>query len=257
LVADRLRSSKVDGVAKVAHLLQEHGGDLARFLSEDERGRKVPSYLEQLAEHLVQERAALGAELDGLILNVDHIKEIVAMQQNYARISGVVETVDLAELMEDSFKIHGGAYVRHGITVERAYEQVPTLSVDKHKVLQILVNLLHNAKYACDASNRPDKRVTVRIKPGGEGMVKVEVADNGTGIAAENLTRIFSQGFTTRKGGHGFGLHSGALAAKELGGSLIAQSDGVGCGATFALELPLQPPGAPKNPPAGKTVPGP
>ena len=242
VVAERLRTSKVDGVAKLTRLLREQGANLAHFFTVDDRGRKVPAYLEQLAEHLEQERVELGKELSGLILNIDHIKEIVAMQQNYARVLGVVETVALPELVEDAFKIQGGAYTRHGIAVERDYEELPPLSVDKHAVLQILVNFMQNAKYACDASNRPDKRVTVRIRAAGPERVKVEVIDNGVGIAPENLTRIFSQGFTTRKGGHGFGLHSGALAVKQLGGSLTVHSDGVGHGATFILELPCKPP---------------
>jgi PAS domain S-box-containing protein len=244
IIAERLRGSKVTSVSRLARILQEQDGNLARFLTEDERGRKVPAYLDQLAQNLEQERVELGKELDGLILNIEHIKGIVAMQQNYARILGVVESVEVAELMEDAFTIHGGAYARHGITVDKDYEKVPTLLVDKHAVLQILVNLLHNAKYACDATNRPDRRVTVRIRLSDPGRVKVEICDNGIGIPPENLTRIFSQGFTTRKGGHGFGLHSGALAAKQLGGTLTAHSDGTGCGATFTLELPCQPPAA-------------
>jgi signal transduction histidine kinase len=72
--------------------------------------------------------------------------------------------------------------------------------------------------------------------------VKIWVSDNGIGILPENLTRIFNHGFTTRRNGHGFGLHSGALAAKELGGVLLAYSEGPGTGATFCLELPVQPP---------------
>ena len=242
IVAERLRDSKADGVAKLARLFRDQGENLTHFLTQDDRGRKVPAYLQQLAEHLAEERAELEKELKGLTLNVDHIKEIVAMQQNYARTSGVVEMGNLSEMVEDAFKIHGGAYARHGITVERDYDTLPTVTVDKHALLQILVNLLHNAKYACEAANRPDKRVTVRVKSAGAGRVKVEVNDNGIGIPRENLTRVFSQGFTTRKGGHGFGLHSGALAAKQLGGTLTVQSEGTGCGATFVLELPLQPP---------------
>src|SRR4029077_10427285 len=107
------------------------------------------------------------------------------------------------------------------------------------KALQILMNLLRNARLACEETAAPDKRVTLRIEPAGE-RVAITVSDNGTGIAPENLTRIFSHGFTTRKDGHGFGLHSGALAATELGGSLPAISEVPGQGATFALELPLQ-----------------
>jgi PAS domain S-box-containing protein len=244
VVAERLRTSKSDGVSKLARLFREQGVNLGHFLSEDDRGRKVPVYVEQLAEHLAQERAELDKELKSLMLNVDHIKEIVAMQQNYARTSGVVEMVNLSEMVDDAFKIHGGAYARHGISVERDYDNLPTITVDKHALLQIVVNLLHNAKYACEATNLPDRRVTVRAKAAGPGRVKIEVADNGIGIAPENLTRIFSQGFTTRKDGHGFGLHSGVLAAKQLGGTLTVHSDGVGCGATFTLELPIQPPPA-------------
>jgi C4-dicarboxylate-specific signal transduction histidine kinase len=242
LVTERLRASKVDGVARLARLLREQGDGLARFLTEDVRGRTVPAYLEQLAAYLEQERAEVGKELDGLILNVDHVKEIVAMQQSYARVAGVIETVPLADLVEDALKIHGGAYARHGIVLERDYEPLPPVSVNKHKVLQILVNLIQNSKYACEETNQPEKRVTIRIRASGPDRARIEVTDTGAGIAPENMTRIFSQGFTTRKGGHGFGLHSGALAAKELGGTLAVRSEGPGQGATFILELPLQAP---------------
>ena len=242
VVSERLRTSKIDGVARLAQLFKEQGDGLARFLADDARGRVVPAYLEQLAVYLEQERQDVRKELGALVLNVEHIKEIVGMQQNYARVSGLVETVSLADLAEDAIKMHGGAYARHGIVLQRDYEELPLVSVDKHKVLQILVNLLHNSKYACEAANQPEKRVALRLKSSGADRVKIEVADNGVGIPAENLTRIFSQGFTTRKGGHGFGLHSGALAAADLGGSLRAESAGIGQGATFILELPVEPP---------------
>jgi signal transduction histidine kinase len=125
------------------------------------------------------------------------------------------------------------------VTVAREFDPLPAVSVDRHKVLQILVNLLSNAKYACDAADKNDRRVTVRIRKVREERVQIEVADNGEGIAPENLTRIFTLGFTTRKDGHGFGLHSAALTSRELGGSLSAHSDGPGWGATFTLEFPL------------------
>ena len=127
---------------------------------------------------------------------------------------------------------------RHDVELVRDFEKVPPVNLDKHKVLQILVNLIRNAKYACDDTSREDKRMTVRVA-NGEGGIQISVIDNGVGIPPENLTRIFSHGFTTRKEGHGFGLHSGALAAKELGGRLTAHSDGPGKGATFTLELPI------------------
>jgi signal transduction histidine kinase len=136
------------------------------------------------------------------------------------------------------------AFTRHNVTLVREYQAVPPVTVDKHKVLQILVNLMRNAKYACDDAERTDKELRLGIRQE-SGEVHIEVRDNGVGIPAENLTRIFNHGFTTRKDGHGFGLHSGALAAKELGGTLVAFSAGLGRGATFTLTLPASRPGEP------------
>jgi signal transduction histidine kinase len=149
-----------------------------------------------------------------------------------------------ADLVEDALRLNAGAFERHHVSIIRDFSPVPPILVDKHKVLQILVNLIRNAKYALDDSGRNDKRMILRIAPGGAGTVRFSVIDNGVGVHPENLIRIFSHGFTTRKSGHGFGLHSGALAARQMGGSLTCQSDGPGKGATFTLELPLPPPPA-------------
>lgn len=162
------------------------------------------------------------------------------MQQNYAKVSGVLETVSLAEIVEDALRMHAGALDRHQIQVVREYKTVPPVTVERHKILQILFNLLENAKYACEEGSQPEKRVLVRIQQNGEGRVQVEVQDNGIGIPPENLTRIFAQEFSTRKGGHGFGLHSSILAAQDMGATLKAHSDGPGRGAAFFLELPIR-----------------
>jgi signal transduction histidine kinase len=137
--------------------------------------------------------------------------------------------------------MNAGALVRHEIEVIREFLEVPAISVEKHKVLQILVNIIRNAKYACDESAAKEKRITLKVY-WQDPWVCIAVIDNGIGIPSENLTRIFNHGFTTRKDGHGFGLHSGALAASELGGALSVHSEGLGQGATFTLTLPLGPP---------------
>jgi signal transduction histidine kinase len=161
------------------------------------------------------------------------------MQQSYSKTSGMVESLAAADLVDDALRMNNGAMERHQVKVVRDYGKVPPILVDKHKVLQILVNLIRNAKYACDDSGRTDKQIILRVF-NGDGRVKISVVDNGVGIPQENLTRIFNHGFTTRKDGHGFGLHSGALAARELGGTLRVSSDGPGQGADFTLELPIQ-----------------
>jgi PAS domain S-box-containing protein len=241
LIVDCVKNSKASSLARVVLLLQEHAHDLGPFLTKDPNGRHVPVHLARLSEHLMAEEAKITGELDSLRRNVEHIKEIVAMQQNYATVGGVNEMTDLAGLVEDSLRLNEGGLNRHGVKIVRELEKAPPMNVEKHKILQILVNLVRNAKYACDDSARADKRLTVRLA-NGDGRVKISVLDNGVGIPPENLTRIFNYGFTTRKGGHGFGLHGSALAAREMGGSLTVCSGGHGQGAAFTLELPCPAP---------------
>jgi len=240
LVSERIAKSKCTRLDQVAALLTEHAGDLASFLA-GPQGKHLPGYLGELAGALGSERDSAVAELEALRSNVEHIKEIVAMQQSYARRGGIIETLDIRALVEDSLRMNEGAFSRHGVTIIRDYEDVALIQVDKHKVLQILVNVIRNAKYACQEA---EKRVTVRIRAT-NAAVLVAVIDTGVGIPRENLERIFSHGFTTRPDGHGFGLHSSALAAKALGGSLHAESAGPGQGATFTLALPLASPESP------------
>jgi PAS domain S-box-containing protein len=242
LIADQVRKSKSGSLGKLAALLHEHAADLGAFLTADPKGKQLPGYVGQLSDHLAGEQETLLQEVESLRKNVEHIKEIVAMQQNYAKVSGVAEIVKVSELVEDALRMNDGAMMRHEVQVVRDFQPTPPITVDRHKAFQILINLLRNAKYACDDSGRLDKQITIAVA-NGDGRIQVVVSDNGIGIPTENLTRIFAHGFTTRKGGHGFGLHSGALAAKEMGGSLIAHSDGPGKGAMFTLELPLQPTG--------------
>lgn len=239
-IAEQLRKSKGPNLTRVAALLKENEARLADYLSHDPKGRQLLPYLGQLAEHITAEQTAALRELAELQKHIEHIKDIVAMQQSLAKVSGVTEPVQVTELLEEALRIDQDSLKRHAIKVVKEISATPVITAEKHKVLQILVNLLRNAKQACDAVTRDDKQITLRILAEAE-RVSIAVADNGVGISPENLTRIFSHGFTTKKNGHGFGLHSGALAAREMGGALHVVSAGPGQGATFTLELPFQP----------------
>ena len=238
LVTTRLRQSRISNLSKALLLLREHSSNLGAFLTDDPKGKVLPAYLENLADHLATEQSEILLEMDNLTRNLEHVKEIVAMQQNYAKLSGVLETLPPADLVQDALRMNLGAFERHGVTIVRQFENVPAVTVDKHKVLQVLVNLMRNAKYAMDEFGPPEKRLTVAIASRGTGKVAISVTDNGVGITPENLSLIFSHGFTTKRDGHGFGLNSGLRAARELGGDLTAFSEGPGKGATFCLELP-------------------
>jgi PAS domain S-box-containing protein len=243
VVQTGLRQSKADSLAKLAGLLREHASDLGDFVTRDPKGRLVPEFLQTLTTHFQDERTRLLGELGSLQRNIDHIKDIVSMQQSLASVAGVVEALDPASLMEDAVRMNTAALARHEVRLERHFEVVPRVRVERPKALQILVNLVRNAKYALDDGAPAQKVMTLRIEPGRPGFARLIVSDNGIGIPPENLAKIFQRGFTTRKeGGHGFGLHSALNAARDLKATLTVTSGGLGQGATFTLELPLADP---------------
>ena len=219
--------------------MEAHTSDLPGFFDQNPKGRQLLDYLVKLDKNLAHEQKGILREIDTLLGNILHIKEIVAMQQDYARVSGVIETLDVEDLVEDALRLNSGALDSYAIKLVRECSEMQPVAVDKHKALQILVKLISDAKHAFDDSPENGKQITLRIANAND-RVRISVIDNGIGIPAENLIRIFNHGFTTKKDGHGFGLHSGALTAKDLGGTLTAFSEGTGRGSEFTLEIPLQ-----------------
>jgi C4-dicarboxylate-specific signal transduction histidine kinase len=242
IVAEHMNELNIVNIARAANLMHEHADDIGNYMANDPKGKQLPDYLAQLAAHLSAEQSLLVKEIGFVKMKIEHIKQIVAAQQNYGKVVGLEERVKIEDLIEDVLRIHASELAQHEVRVRHDYPPgLPEILVDKHKVLQILLNLLSNAKHAVVDSGRKEKQVTVRVTNGND-KIRIAMSDNGVGIAPVNLRKIFNHGFTTRKkDGHGFGLHSGALAAKEMGGSLIARSDGPGQGATFTLEIPIKP----------------
>ena len=208
-------------------------------MTQDEKGKLLPTYLATLADHLTGEQEQLLNELDSLTKNIGHIKEIIRAQQAYAGRSGVLQRVSIPDMIEEALHMNASSIERYQIQLARDYADLGEIEADKHKLMQILVNLIRNAKDALVEAQLAVPQLTLRIALTETNKVRISVTDNGVGIAPENLTKIFEHGFTTKKHGHGFGLHSCALAAKEMGGCLTMHSDGPGKGATFTLELPM------------------
>jgi NO-binding membrane sensor protein with MHYT domain/signal transduction histidine kinase len=242
MVGSKLHESRVNNIQRVASMLLEQGDRLGDFLTHDAKGRHIPQYLAQLGEHLLSENQALHVEAEAIAAHVGHIRTIVAAQQTHARRGGVTEQVDIADLVDNAVTIHFTATPE--VTIKREYEALPPMILDRHKLLQILGNLLSNARHALKEPDSKEhtsspRTLTLRIHGRAAGWFVVEVQDTGTGIAPDALKRIFEFGFTTKQDGHGFGLHSSAILAKELGGHLAGFSEGPGRGAQFALRLPL------------------
>jgi signal transduction histidine kinase len=240
IISDKLHKSGTADLRRATSLWEQHLDDPGAYVTSDPRGKHLPRFFIELGRQMTANEENLQAEVAALSKSIGHIKEIVAVQQNYAGGSGFVEEVDLTELLDDAVQIDAASLARQKIEVSREYSELPRIRIDKQKFMQIVVNLLSNAKHAVVEGPTEERRITIRLSRPADGRVRVEVADNGIGIESKNLTRIFSQGFTTRKEGHGFGLHSAANLATELGGGLMVHSAGPGRGATFILEFVLK-----------------
>jgi ligand-binding sensor domain-containing protein/signal transduction histidine kinase len=239
LLGNKIRSSSALKLDSVVTLLRDHERDLPEFLARDETGRRVVKYLEMINQRIVAENAGMLEEAADLKRNVEQINNIVAMQQVHGSTTTVEELFPVAALVDEALGIQAADYEQKDIRVTRDFAGVPQLKSDRHKLLQILICILKNARQACERAGARPGMVSVHIGMNHAGHVRIEIADNGVGIPAENLTRIFSQGFTTHENRAGFSLHTCAVAAQELEGRLTAASEGPGRGSTFILELPL------------------
>jgi signal transduction histidine kinase len=237
-MSNQLQESRIAQLGSTVALFDEHSDNLANFITSHEKGRLVPRFLRVLSEHLQEDQENLRQEVAALTNSVDHIKAIISTQQSYAGYGGMVEPVDVNDLLDDAIELNMASYHKHGIQVIKDYGDLPTVLLDKQRLLQIVINLVKNAKEALYDQADGKRQLTIRTQAD-EDRLTIEVTDNGVGIELQNLDKIFSHGFTTKASGHGFGLHSCANAATEMDGSLKVTSPGTMQGATFVLNLPL------------------
>lgn len=233
---ERLEESRAERAAQAASMLIDHRDDIGRFLTEDPRGVQVPAYLLALARHQSELNRELVREADSLCSFVSHVTTIIGTYQSYGRASCVLERLRVQDIIEAASKIMSPSFERHGIELACVVPEHLFIATDRHKVLQIVINLLSNARDAVSALDS-DRRVEIQVGSTGAGGLRISVSDNGVGISGEDLAKIFAYGYTTKAEGHGFGLHTSANAARELGGYLHAESQGPGLGARFILEL--------------------
>lgn len=240
-----VRDLKARRLVQTVELLEHHSRDLGAFLHDDPRGRRVMPLLQVLARHFAAQERDIEAEVMSLRKSVEHLSHVIQAQQSYARSVSVIEEVEVDELIDAALSFQAARWESLGIAVHRRVATLPPLAVDKHKVLEILVNLLSNATQALIAGKGESRRLVIvvdRVDAGGGERVAIHVEDNGVGVAEEDRDKIFQLGFTTREDGHGIGLHSSANIARQLGGRLTLHSRGLGQGARFTLELPMRPP---------------
>ena len=239
VASDAVKALPVERLAQACKLLEENAERLGDYLSTDPAGRKLREYLSALARTLIEDKQAIRAEVGRVLDHLEHMKKIIAAQQSYAKVNGVTEVCTLTDIAETALAISESGLRASRIQVVRELADVPPAFLDRHQILQILVNLISNAKHAIEEKDSHERTLTVAISAE-ESVARVEVRDTGIGIPAANLARIFNHGFTTKKTGHGFGLHNCANAAQQMSGTLEASSAGPGAGAIFVLTVPLQ-----------------
>ena len=243
LIFNGLRAPYVDDIRRIALMLKEHDGDLETFLTQDSQGCQLLPYLDQSTEHVIRQHATMLHEIQYLTTNLEHVKHIIQAQHPITRSPSHYAPVDLSDVMDQALHINQHPPSPYKFEVERHYADIPPIMSDKHQILQILVNLIKNAKQAMQDILSQNHTLTLSIRGDSHrmNMVQLSVQDTGAGIAPDHLTKIFSQRFTTKREGDGLGLHSSALAAEMLKGTLKAQSEGEGQGALFTLSLPVSP----------------
>jgi signal transduction histidine kinase len=203
------------------------------------------SYLQVLGDTLDKGRARARADYHTLAGHIDHIKRVVAMQNAYARVRSAAEPTRVGEVFAEAVEIACSPERRGDIAIETtvAADLIATsVMADRHRILQIVVNLVSNARDAVQSHDRAPhntQRISLAADRDGNSL-RVRVTDSGIGIAPELAAKIFGAGVTSKADGHGYGLHSSALAARQMGGTLVCTSDGKGKGATFTLTIPFE-----------------
>jgi nitrogen fixation/metabolism regulation signal transduction histidine kinase len=239
-VIKRIRNSRADNIVYISEQFEEHSDDLITFLSEDNRAKKFQAFISRLSNHLLEENKIILQELYSLAEHIKHINEIVNFQQSFGKSVGITEPVMVDELIHKAVEVNAVSLKRHGIKVLYENENLSPMLLDRHKIIQILTNIINNAKDALSEADRKNRVIIISTKKVAGNYLQIKISDNGSGISKENMTRIFNHGFTTKKNGHGYGLHSGAISAKEMQGVLSIASDGVGKGAEITLKLPIR-----------------
>ena len=237
LIREQLMRTKAGNLNRLVEMMDSNRNNIAEFIEKDEKGKQIPRFLSLLSDQLKEENVSMFSELDQLTSNIEHIKNVISMQQSYAGSYGVREKVKISDLIEDALKINSQGMSQHGIKIIKDYGDDPVLYFDKHKAMQVIINLISNAKYALIDSDKKEKTINIVIKSD-EDKISINVIDNGVGIASEDMPHLFEYGFKKRREGHGYGLHHSALVANELGGRISIKSGGLGKGANFALILP-------------------
>lgn len=240
LVGDKLQSRSRKLLARGLELLGAHDSDVVRFLTEDPSGTALVQALPQLCSAIMREQQEMIAEVDSVRHHVGQIMQTIQRQEEYARVTSVVEKCSLDQVIDEALAFVLVRCRELGVQVKTELDEMLDITQDRNQIVQILANLLRNAVDALADADQPEKLIGIMGHRCGDERFRIEVTDNGTGIGEDDRPAIFRYGFSTKRDGHGFSLHNSSALAHSMGGALSFSSEGTGRGSVFRLELPIQ-----------------
>jgi len=240
LVGDKIKNSKISNLIELANLVKEHEIDFPSFVSNTPQGQRLAGYIIKLSDIWSNDKVSIIDEMKSVENGVQHVKEIIGKQNLLSGMIGITETLDIHGVIEDAILLNKDQYIKSEINIVRDFENIGNVKIDRIKLLQIIVNLLKNGIESINEQNPDYKKIVLKTQQKDQHHFMIQVSDNGIGVLKENIPKIFSFGFTTKKNGHGFGLHSSAISATEMGAQFQVESGGAGKGATFSLIIPYE-----------------
>jgi len=235
----QLEKSSVRSLPAIVALMQEQGEKLGAFITSDPKGKQIPAYFEQLAQAVGSEQQQWRDDLTQMAEHVEHVRAIIQSQSGSLESNEAKETIDPARLLNRSLGHFSDRIEELKIDLQRKTGTVPTCALQKHKVMQVLENLLKNAIESLALVDDRPRKIELKTEMVGSDQFCFEICDNGLGISTEIKEKVFSHGFSTKEGHSGFGLHSAANLAVEMGGRLILSHAEGRVGVCFRLELPM------------------
>lgn len=237
ILQQKINSMSTTKISKLADLLNKNNGKEGNYFTETESGRDIVKYISLIAKETEIEKLNLLQEVQSMSTHINHLKNTVSLQQTISKPTIVITRVFISKIITDILSIYKTQIENNAITVSYEHDGDHSLMNDQYQIERILQNLIHNAIESLKSSEISDKSLVVSCQLGKDKSIIIQVIDNGLGISPNRINKIFNFKSTTKKGGHGFGLHYSALEAKRLGGELTAASKGLGQGATFTLKL--------------------
>ncbi len=238
IVKNVIKENPGENYTKACNILHENLDNFPEFFASDPKGEQLIKYFLLLEKPIVNSFEQIDENLEVIRDKAAAIGNIIARQSKFINSPYFLEKQNMCEVVDSVIQLVPDLHTDSSITIDKQYESVPSIKLQKPSIIRILLNILDNSVHALKYSRNLNKVLMISIKKDNE-YVTTSITDNGYGIAEENMDKIFKNSFTTKKGGFGLDLHNAANIINEMGGELKIDSKGINKGATVSISLPL------------------